>query len=35
MWGVYHGLLGNSQGEDYYHRAEKLPIREHEENKGK
>ena len=31
MWGVYHGLLGNGQGDDYYHRAAKLPIREHHE----
>ena len=28
MWGVYHGLHGNDQGDDYYHKTEKLPIRE-------
>ena len=33
MWAVYHGLLGNGQGDDYYHRVEQLPIKEHE-NKG-
>ena len=31
MWGVYHGLRGNDQGDDYYHKAEKLPIHEHRE----
>ena len=31
MWGVYHGLKGNDQGDDYYHKAEKLPIHEHRE----
>lgn len=28
MWKVYHGLGGNSQAEDYYHKAERLPIRD-------
>ena len=28
MWKVYHGLGGNSQGEDYYHKVEKLPVHE-------
>lgn len=28
MWKVYHGLGGNSQAEDYYYRAEKLPIKD-------
>lgn len=26
MWKVYHGLGGNSQAEDYYHKVEKLPV---------
>ena len=26
MWKVYHGLGGNSQAEDYYHKVESLPI---------
>lgn len=29
MWKVYHGLGGNSQAEDYYHKVEKLPVRDH------
>ncbi|WP_440337251.1 hypothetical protein [Megamonas funiformis] len=28
LWKTYHDLGGNSQGEDYYHRTEKLPIHE-------
>ena len=34
MWGVYHGLLGNDSGDDYYHKAGKLPIREHKQGEG-
>lgn len=28
MWKVYHELGGNSQAEDYYYRAEELPIKD-------
>lgn len=31
MWKVYHGLGGNSQAGDYYHKVEKLPVREREQ----
>lgn len=31
MWRVYSGLGGNSQAEDYYHKVEKLPVREHDQ----
>ena len=31
MWKVYHDLGGNSQAEDYYHKVEKLPVRDHHE----
>ena len=34
MWKVYYALGGNGQGEDYYHKVEQLPIREHQEKKG-
>ena len=30
MWKVYHGLGGNSQAEDYYHKVEHLPVHEHD-----
>lgn len=28
MWKVYHGLGGNSQASNYYHKVENLPVRE-------
>lgn len=30
MWKVYHGLGGNSQAEDYYHKVEQLPVHDEE-----
>ena len=30
MWKVYHGLGGNSQAEEFYHKVEGLPVHEHD-----